>query len=57
MNSNVFTILKQMLSTITISGEENVAKMNGIFTVLRELEKAANKPEAEEGDKSGRADD
>lgn len=31
-----------MLSTITVSGEENIAKMNAIFSVVREMEKIAN---------------
>jgi len=41
----VFTILRQMLSTVTVNGEENITKMNGIFGILRELEKAANEKE------------
>lgn len=45
MKSNVFTILRQMLSTVTVNGEENITKMNGIFGILRELEKAANEKE------------
>ena len=48
-----------MLSAITISGEENIAKMNGIFNIIRELEKAANEQpvEGEEVNDDGREND
>lgn len=43
-----------MLSTISISGEDNIAKLNAIFQILRELEKAANTPEEEGGAEDAR---
>jgi len=54
LKTNVFTMLRQMLSTIAVNGEENIAKMNGIFNALRELEKAANEGEVTD---DGRQDD
>jgi hypothetical protein len=46
-----------MLSPVTVSGEENIAKMNGVFQILRELEKAANAPQEEGVNEDGREDD
>lgn len=57
MKSNVFTILRQMLSSVTVNGEENIAKMNGVFQILRELEKAANEPQEGEVNEDGREND
>lgn len=57
MKSNVFTILRQMLSSVTVNGEENIAKMNGVFQILRELEKAANESQEGEVNEDGREDD
>jgi hypothetical protein len=57
LKSNVFTILRQILSAVTVSGEENIAKMNGVFQILRELEKATNEPQEEGVNEDGREND
>lgn len=48
MPSNVFTILINMLNQVSVRGEEDARRMSGIFQILHEMERAANKPKEEE---------
>ena len=43
--NNIFTSIINTLATIPVSGEENIAKMYGLFTLLHQMEKAANEPD------------
>lgn len=48
--TNIFTTIIQTLDTIPITGEDNINKMAGVFSVLRKMEAAADAPEKEETD-------
>lgn len=48
MPSNVFTILINMLNQVSVRGEDDARRMSGIFQILHEMERAANKPDEEE---------
>ena len=50
---NAFTILINMLNQVSVRGEEDTRRMAGVFQILHEMERAANKPDETEANEDG----
>ena len=42
---NIFRVIINTLNTIPIAGEENMAKMSGVFSLLHKMEDASKEPD------------
>ena len=47
--NNIFSVLINILNTVSVSGEESMAKMTRVFQILHQMEAASNKPDDGEG--------
>lgn len=48
MNNNIFSVLIQMLSSISVHGEADIKTMGNVFQVLHGMERALTEPDSEE---------
>lgn len=48
MSNNIFSVLIQMLSSVSVHGEADIKTMGNVFQILHGMEQAVTKPDSEE---------